>query len=327
MAVLLPRTLPAAASLRAEGCPVAEDPALTDGTLPRRRTLTVVLVNLMPDKASTEADFARLLANGPQDVRLLLAVPDGYVTTATPADHMARFYRPFFDLPLARIDAVIVTGAPVETLPFDHVFYWDGLRRILDWLDAARMPSLHVCWGAQAAMHHYHGVEKHPLRRKRFGLYPHMPMGSGHGLLTGIDLPFHMPVSRQSETRLEDLVRRPGLRPVLTAPVAGVGLVRDRTRPAVYCLNHPEYGPRRLPEEFARDRKAGREIDPPAGYDAGLRRPQVAWQTAARTLYRNWITEIAATDPRTSADVALDWLLRAQLSGSTAPAGSPCRLQ
>jgi len=227
----------------------------------------------------------------------------------------------------ARIDAVIVTGAPVETLPFDHVFYWDGLRRILDWLDAARMPSLHVCWGAQAAMHHYHGVEKHPLRRKRFGLYPHMPMGSGHGLLTGIDLPFHMPVSRQSETRLEDLVRRPGLRPVLTAPVAGVGLVRDRARPAVYCLNHPEYGPRRLPEEFARDRKAGREIDPPAGYDAGLRRPQVAGQTAARTLYRNWITEIAATDPRTSADVALDWLLRAQLSGSTAPAGSPCRLQ
>lgn len=327
MAVILPRTLPAAARLRADGHDVADERMPVDGAGLHPRALTVVLVNLMPDKASVEVDFARLLADGAQDVRLLLAVPEGYVTTATPADHMARFYRPFFDLPLARIDAVIVTGAPVETLPFDHVFYWDGLRRILDWLDSARVPSLHVCWGAQAAMFHYHGVEKHPLRRKRFGLYPHMPLGSGHGLLTGIDLPFHMPVSRHAETRLEDLVRRPGLRPVLTAPVAGVGLVRDRTRPTVYCLNHPEYGPQRLLQEFARDRSTGRQIDPPVGYDAELRRPQAGWQAAARSLYRNWLTEIAAADPRTSADVALDWLLRAQLSGGTAPAGSPCRLQ
>ena len=105
------------------------------------------------------------------------------------------------------------------------------------------------------------------------------------------------------------------------------GLVRDRTRPAVYCLNHPEYGPQRLLQEFARDRSTGRQIDPPVGYDAELRRPQVGWQAAARSLYRNWLTEIAAADPRTSADVALDWLLRAQLSGDTAPTGSPCRLQ
>lgn len=318
MAVILPTALPAAARLRAAGYGVIEEAAGgAPGAL--RRALTVVLVNLMPDKATVEADFARLLADGPQDVRLCLAVPEAYATTATPADHMTRFYRPFFDLPLTRVDAVIVTGAPVETLPFEHVFYWDGLRRILDWLEAARMPSLHVCWGAQAAMYHYHGVPKHMLACKRFGLFPHVPMGSGHNLLARVDLPFHMPVSRHTETRLSDLDRCPGLRPVLVAPVSGIGLVQDRARPALYCLNHPEYGPLRLPEEFARDRRAGRPIDPPVGYDATGRCPLFSWHRSARSLYRNWIAEIAAADPRNSADVALDWLIRAQVPGSAFP--------
>ncbi|MDF1791690.1 MAG: homoserine O-succinyltransferase [Thalassobaculaceae bacterium] len=318
MAVILPRSLPAATQLRAEGYDVAEEPPVAVAGL-RPRPLNVVLVNLMPGKPAVEAEFARLLAVGPQDVRLTLAVPDGYVTTSTPAEHMARFYTAFFTLPLVRVDAVIITGAPVETLAFEDVFYWDGLARIFDWLDAARMPTLHVCWAAQAAMHHYHGVVKHPLARKRFGLYPHVPVGSGHTLLDGVELPFFMPVSRHTETRISDLSRRPSLRPVLAAPVAGVGLVQDRARPALYCLNHPEYGPRRLHEEFARDRRAGRTIAPPVGYDRSGRFPQATWQHAARALYRNWIAEIAAADPRNCGDVALDWLLRAEMSGSSRP--------
>lgn len=318
MAVILPRSLPAADRLRAAGHDIAEEPPLAD-TATRQRALTVVLVNLMPDKASVETEFARLLADGPQAVRLSLAIPEGYVTTATSADHMARFYRPFFELPLIHIDAVIVTGAPVETLPFEHVFYWDGLRRILDWLDAARMPSLHVCWGAQAAMYHYHGVPKHLLARKRFGLYPHTSVGSGHNVLARVERPFHMPVSRHTETRLTDLAGHASLQPLLVAPVAGIGLVQDRARPALYCLNHPEYGPGRLPDELARDRRAGRPIDPPVGYDPTGRWPQFTWQAAAARLYRNWIAQIAAADPRNSADVALDWLIRAQMPGSALP--------
>jgi len=319
MTIFLPRDLPAVAQLRAEGFAVAEDP-LAEMAGPQARRLNVVLLNLMPDKPGVEADFARLLAGGDHDVRLMLAVPEGYATTSTPAAHMARFYRPFFSLPLARVDAVIVTGAPVETQAFHAVTYWPGLVRILDWLDAARVPAMHVCWAAQAALFHHHGVRKHVLPRKRFGLYPHVPVGGGHPLLAGVDLPFFMPVSRHAETRIADLSRRPSLKPLLVAPIAGIGLVQDRARPALYCLNHPEYGPRRLHDEFLRDRRAGRLIDPPVGYSATSPVPQVSWHAAARALYRNWLAEVAASDPRTSADVALDWLLRAELSGTARPA-------
>jgi homoserine O-succinyltransferase/O-acetyltransferase len=242
-------------------------------------------------------------------------VPDGYATTSTSATHLDRFYRPFAELPHARIDAVIVTGAPVECMAFEDVRYWPGMARLFHWLDMARVPAFHLCWAAQAALHYYHGVRKHVLARKRFGLYPHVPVGSGHALLKGVDLPFFMPVSRHSETRISDLSRHPSLRPMLVAPVSGIGMVRDRDRPAIYCLNHPEYAATRLHNEFLRDRRAGKLVDPPVAYYRDGRVPPAFWRTASEVLFRNWIAEVAAADPRISADVALDWLLRAERAG------------
>lgn len=324
MAVFLPRSLPATALLRAAGYDVAEE-ASADELGPRPRPINIALINLMPDKPSVEAEFARLLCDASQDIRLLLAVPDGYETTSTSGDYMETFYRSFFELPLTRIDAVIVTGAPVETLPFDEVRYWRGLVRIFDWLDAARVPAMHICWAAQAAMYHHHGVRKHRLPRKRFGLYPHVPVGSGHPILAGVDLPFFMPVSRHTETRISDLSRRPSLRPVLTAPISGIGLVQDRARPALYCLNHPEYQPHRLYDEFLRDRRAGKLIDPPVGFDPTGKHPQATWHQAAKAFYANWVAEIGAADPRNCGDVALDWLLRAEMDSMTCEAsGATC---
>ena len=315
MTVYLPAGLPAVETLRAEGVPVATEPPVADPGFVDR-PLTVALVNLMPDKQTTETQIARLLAGGSRAVRLMLTVPDGYDTGRRADAHETAFYRPWSSLAHARIDAVIVTGAPLEKLPFEQVRYWAAFCAILDWIDAARLPALHICWAAQAALYHHYGVPKHVLTSKRFGIYPHVPPGRPDPLLRGVDLPFAMPVSRHAELRISDLSKHRTLRPLLVAPVAGIGIVADDQRRAVYCLNHPEYDAATLDREVRRDRSEGRPSDDPANYYRDGAVPAAHWRFPARQLYRNWLMTVAGCDPRHSADAALEWLIRAELSGT-----------
>ncbi|NQW09171.1 MAG: homoserine O-succinyltransferase [Alphaproteobacteria bacterium] len=323
MTVILPTGLPAAHVLRLQGVPVVEHQTEPTGRAVGERAMTIALVNLMPDKIATETQFARLLASGPQPVRMILTIPDGYRSFSASPGHMDRFYRPWSALPLERLDGVIITGAPVERLAFEDVRYWPALTDILDWLAVTRVPALHVCWAAQAALWHYHQVPKRPLKTKRFGVFPHVPWNLRAPLLTGVRLPMTMPVSRHTETLIEDLPGRL-VRPLLVAPVASIGLAVDTQHRATYLLNHPEYDPDTLDREYQRDRARNLGTARPSGYYSGgdpSRPSRDSWSANARTLYRNWLTEVMAADPRCSAIDALDWLVFAETTQTNRAAG------
>lgn len=322
MTVILSTDLPAAHTLRAEGFPVI-DSRDAPGRLFDTRVMTIALVNLMPDKIATETQFARVLAGGPRPVRLIPAIPDGYRSTSCSPTHMERFYRRWSDLPLQRLDGVIVTGAPVERMPFEQVRYWRALTEILDWLALARVPALHVCWAAQAALWHYHRIPKRPLKTKRFGVFPHVPWDLRAPLLTGIRLPMTMPVSRYTETVIEDLSGR-SVQPLLVAPVASIGLAADTRHRATYLLNHPEYEPDTLDREYRRDRANGLATARPSGYyprNDPSEPPRDTWSINGRMLYRNWLAEVAAVDPRSSPIQALDWLVYTETTQSNRVTG------
>lgn len=307
MALILPAGLPAIAALRREGVTVFEDAApapFAAGVQP----LTVALVNIMPDKPTTEVQFGRLLAGGDRPVRVVLTLPDGYVPQTADPGHVDRFYRPWSGIERYELDGVVTTGAPVEHLPFAAVRYWAGFAAILEWVAAARLPAMHVCWGAMAALWHDHRVPKHDLDAKRFGVFPHVPLDVRAPILRGAPMPLDMPVSRWAEIRLRDLPVDGPVRPLALAPVAGLGLAEDLERRALYLLNHPEYDADTLDREYARDRARGIQVTRPDPARTAAR----SWGPTGRVLFRNWLEDIAQLDLRDRPLGMLDLLLRIQ---------------
>lgn len=315
MTVILPGGLPAIPTLRREGITVFEgEPAAPFAA--GVRPLTVALINLMPDKPTTESQFARLLAGSHRPVRLVLALPDGYEPQTTDPRHIERYYRPWSAIDRHRLDGVIVTGAPVEHLPYRAVRYWTGLTDILDWLTAAQIPAIHVCWAAMAALWHDHRVPKQGLGAKRFGVFPHVPLDSRSPILRGVPLPLDMPVSRWAEVRLSDLPVDGSVRPLALAPTAGLGLAEDSVRQALYLFNHPEYDADTLAREYARDQALG----VPVGRPDPATLSGKSWDQTGRGLYRNWLESLDRLDPRREPARALDLLIRIQAQGG----GQPC---
>lgn len=310
MPLILPSGLPAVDVLRREGITVFEGstPAPFAGGV---QPLTIALINIMPDKPVTETQFCRLLAAGDRPVRVVLALPDGYEPQSADPGHVERFYRPWSAIDRRRLDGVVITGAPVEHLAYRAVRYWTGLTAILDWLTAAQVPAMHVCWAAMAALWHDHGVPKHGLDRKRFGVFSHVPLDLRSPVMRGVPLPLDMPVSRWAEIRLADLPVDGSVRPLALAPLAGVGLVEDPVRNAVYLLNHPEYDADTLSREYERDCARGVAVACPDPARTAAR----SWAAGGRTLYRNWLAGIADGDPRQQPLAALDLLLRIQAEG------------
>ena len=310
MAIILPAGLPAIAALRREGITVFED----DPTVPFAsgvQPLTVALVNIMPDKPATEIQFGRLLGGGERPVRVVLTLPDGYQPQTTDPDHVARFYRPWSVIERYELDGVVTTGAPVERLPYAAVRYWTGFAAILDWISAARLPAVHVCWAAMAALWHDHQVPKQDLDAKRFGVFPHVPLDFRAPILRGVPLPLDMPVSRWAEVRLSDLPVDGSVRPLALAPVSGLGLAEDGQRRALYLLNHPEYDADTLDREYARDRARGIAIDQLDPARTAAR----SWESTGRALFRNWLAEIDRLDLRDRPQGMLELLLRIQGQG------------
>ncbi len=319
MPLILPAGHPAVDTLRREGVTVFEGEPTAPFAL-GMRPLTVALVNLMPDKPTTEVQFGRLLGGAEQAVRLVLTLPDGYEPQTADPVHIERFYRPWSAIERRRVDGVIITGAPLEHLPYIGVRYWTGLSQILDWLAAARVPSVHVCWAAMAALWHDHGVPKQTLGQKRFGVFSHVPLDTRTPVLRGVPLPLDMPVSRWAEIRLSDLPTDGSVRPLALAPVAGLGLAEDPSRRALYLLNHPEYDADTLDREYERDRDRGIIVARPDPARTSIK----SWDRAGRTLYRNWLAEIARLDPRDQPASALDLLIRAQAQGTGRASTEAC---
>jgi homoserine O-succinyltransferase len=257
MSITLPQGLPAARRLRQEGIEVL-GPAAVSGS--NTRPLKIALVNLMPKKADAEMQIARLLGATAHAVELTLVIPDGYRPKTAPAAHIAAFYQRWGAVRERDFDGLIVTGAPIETLPFEEVSYWDQMTEILDWAAARGCPAYYICWAAQAALYHYHGVPKHALAEKAFGVYRHRVRAREAALLRGFGADFPVPVSRHTEVRAADLPRGRGLEVLAESDAAGLCLIADPKRAATYMFNHLEYDADSLAAEYRRDLEAAAAV-------------------------------------------------------------------
>lgn len=293
MPIILPHGLPARRALETEGIRVfGEDRDDQDGDTP----LQAVLVNLMPRKTDSETQIARLLGGTRRTVALTLVVPDCYVSNSTPALHLKEFYKRWKDVRDNSYDALVVTGAPVECMPFEDVTYWPELTQIFDWAERNVRRSYYICWAAQAALHHFHDVPKHQLRKKRFGVYRQAILCPDNPLFDGLNGFFPVPVSRHTETRREDLPAGRGLTVLAESPRSGLCMVEDPDRRALYMFNHLEYDAHTLAEEFHRDLNAGAPIAMPENYfpsDDPSCRPLNTWRPYARWIFRNWLRSAA----------------------------------
>jgi homoserine O-succinyltransferase len=302
MSIALPRGLPAWQALVAEGVDVR---SADDLCSPGQRPLRLCLVNLMPTKIATETQIARLLGGTAIPVELILCLPDSYRSKTTPAEHIASFYRRWSQLRDESFDGLIVTGAPIETLPFEEVDYWSELCAIFDWAQARTISSFNICWAGQAALRHFHGVPKHLLPEKKFGVFGHRVTSADAPLLRGFSEEFPVAVSRHTEVQAADLPARAGLTVLAASAETGLCLIEDRARRAIFMFNHLEYDTGTLAEEFLRDQRAGKPIAIPHNYfpdDDPMRPPVNSWRPYGHLLFANWLGEMDRTARRAAAD-------------------------
>ena len=264
------------------------------------RPLRIGLLNLMPNKIPTETQIARLIGATPLQVELTLVRITSHQPRNTAADHMAAFYRPWEDVRAEKFDGFIITGAPVEKLPFEEVLYWDELQRILDWTQSHVHRTLTICWAAQAALHHFHGLAKYELPEKAFGVFPHRRLVSDSPFLRGFSDNFPVPVSRWTEMRRPEIDAQDQLTVLAASEATGPCLVDDPCHAMLHIFNHLEYDTATLGDEYFRDQSAGLPTLPPAGYfpeDDTALAPCNNWRAHAHLLFANWIAEIYRTTP------------------------------
>jgi homoserine O-succinyltransferase/O-acetyltransferase len=298
MPIKLPETLPAYSVLEREGVMVmGEDRASRQDIRPLR----IGLLNLMPKKIQTETQFARLVGATPLQIDLSLIRMTDHETKNTAAAHMAEFYRPFAEVAESgeKFDGLIITGAPIEHLPYEDVTYWGELCNVFDWTQGHVHSTFGVCWGGMAMAYHFHGVPKHMLPHKAFGCFRHTNRVPASPYLNGFSDDCVVPVSRWTEMR-RDEIEAAGLRVLLDSAEVGPCLVEDPGHRALYIYNHFEYDSGTLKEEYDRDVAAGEPINVPANYypdDDPSRMPLNRWRSHAHLLYGNWINQIYQTTP------------------------------
>lgn len=290
MPISLPIGLPAASALAAEGVTVVSSAALRSGAA---RPLRICLVNLMPKKTATETQIGRLLGAPPIPVDVTLCVPDSYRSRSAQG-HIDAFYKRWSEVRGEHFDGLVMTGAPIETLPFEAVDYWPDLCAMLEWARARLPASFYICWAAQAALYHFRGVPKHERAAKLSGVYRQRVASPGSGLLRGFGDAFPVPVSRYTEVRAAELP--PAITVLAQSPETGLCLVEDRANRATCMFNHLEYDTETLRDEFQRDRLAGKQPALPANYfpDDDPTRPAAnVWRPWAHLLFGNWLAEAA----------------------------------
>ncbi len=297
MPIKIPDTLPAFETLVNEGVRVMTETVAIRQDI---RPLQIGLLNLMPNKIKTEVQMARLVGASPLQVELSLVRVGGHRAKNTSEDHLLAFYDTWEEVRHRKFDGFIITGAPVETLDYEDVTYWDEMKEILDWTETNVHSTLNVCWGAMAAIYHFHGVPKHTLEEKAFGVYRHHNRKPSSVYLNGFSDNFEVPVSRWTEIRIEDIRAVPELDILLDSDETGVCLVREKAGNRLYIFNHVEYDSTSLADEYFRDVSAGVPIKLPKNYfphnDPALP-PQNRWRGHAHLLFGNWINEIYQTTP------------------------------
>ena len=297
MPIRIPDTLPAAETLTREGVAVMRE---TDAVRQDIRPLQIGLLNLMPNKIRTETQLARLIGASPLQVELTLVRVGGHQPKNTSAEHLISFYRTWEEIRERKFDGFIVTGAPVEQMPFEEVTYWHELAGIFDWTRTNVHSPFYICWGAMAAAWHFHRLPKYQLGQKAFGVFRQRNLAQASPFLSGFSDDFLIPVSRWTEVRREDVLARPALGLLVDCEKTGPCLLQDAARRSLYMFNHVEYDSFSLNEEYERDGSQGLPIAVPHNYCPGddpARPPLNRWRSHAHLLFGNWINQTYQTTP------------------------------
>lgn len=297
MPIMIPNQLPARDVLVHEGVSVMDERTALRQDI---RPMQIGLLNLMPNKIRTETQIARLLGATPLQVELTLVRVGNHIAKNTPEDHLITFYQTWEEVAERKFDGFIITGAPIELLPFEQVTYWDELTRILDWTTTNVHSSFFICWGAMAAAWHFHGIPKHTLEKKAFGVFRHGNNAPASPYLAGFSDDFAIPVSRWTEVRAADIPAGSSLELLMESDQTGPCLLTEKTANRLYVFNHIEYDSTSLKEEYDRDVAAGVPIAVPHDYypdDDPARPPLNRWRSHAHLLFGNWINQVYQTTP------------------------------
>ena len=288
MPIIISKELPAYEVLRGEKIFVMDSVRAVTQDI---RPLEVAIVNLMPTKEVTETQLMRLLGNTPLQVNIHLIGTASYKSTHVSEAHMHKFYRSIDEVRGMKFDGMIVTGAPVETIPFEEVKYWDELVSIMDFARENVTSTIYICWGAQAALYHFYGIGKQLLPRKLFGIYPTNATQENDMLLKGMDDTFYIPHSRHTRVDEEALRKCPHVKVLAVSPEAGIAIAKTHDNRSFFFTGHAEYDRFTLKNEYERDLAKGLEIDPPKDYfvnnDLGV--VDMKWRSTANLLFYNWL--------------------------------------
>ena len=289
MPIKIPNDLPAVKTLQEENIFVMTH---TRASTQDIRPLRIVLLNLMPKKIETETQLSRLLGNTPLQIELELVRMKSHEAANTPQHHLLSFYKTFDDIRDERFDGMVITGAPVEQMPFEDVDYWPELCQIMAWSKTNVHSTLHICWGAQAGLYYHYGIDKQQLPKKLFGVFPHRVEYKRSILFRGFDDEFMVPHSRHTTVRREDIEKVDDLRILASSEEAGVYAVFTNMGRQIFITGHSEYDADTLKNEYLRDIAAGKPIEIPKNYfpnDDPTRQPLVRWRSSAYLLFSNWL--------------------------------------
>ena len=288
MPIVIPKDIPAFSVLKKENIFVMPKKRAESQDI---RPIEIAVVNLMPTKVETETQLLRLLANTPLQVNLTLIKTATYKSTNTSENHMERFYKTFDEVRDTRFDGMIVTGAPVENLDFKEVAYWEELKAIFDYADSMVTSTIYICWGAQAAMYHYYGIEKKPLPKKLFGVFKNRASVAYEPLLKGLNDTFSIPHSRYTEIDSDAVRANKKLRVLAEGERSGISIVKSRDDRKFFFFGHSEYDRETLKNEYMRDKEKGLKIDPPENYfiDGDVNRIDMSWNSTGNLLFYNWL--------------------------------------
>ena len=289
MPVIIQSTLPARCVLESENIFVMGKTRAIHQDI---RPLKLAILNLMPTKIMTETQLLRLLSNSALQVDVTLLHMNSHESKNTPEAHLLAHYVHFDQVRDMKFDGLVITGAPVEALPFEDVDYWAELQEIFDWSETNVFSTFNICWAAQAGLYHRHGVPKYPLSAKMFGVFQHRIRSNNEALLRGFDDFFYAPHSRHTEIRHSDIEQHSDVDILSDSEEAGVYIVASKDRRHFYITGHSEYDPLTLKSEYDRDIQKGLLIKLPKNYypdDDPTRVPQVRWRGHAHLLFSNWL--------------------------------------
>lgn len=288
MPIILPKDIPAFGVLKKENIFVMPIKRAADQDI---RPIEIAIMNLMPTKIDTETQLMRLLSNSPLQVNITLLRTASYESTNTSIEHLDRFYKTFAEVKHRKFDGMIVTGAPVETLEFDDVKYWEELKEVFDYSDKNITSTIFICWGAQAAIKHFYGIDKIPLPEKKFGVFENRATNKYEPLLKGLNDIFAIPHSRHTRVDEEKVRENPKLKVLAEGDDCGLSIVKSKDDRKFFFFGHSEYDRESLKNEYVRDKNKGLKIDQPKNYfiDGNINKINMSWASTANLLFYNWL--------------------------------------